>query len=299
MRERKEHLDGLAVTLLIACCLFWGFQQILIKTTVPEVPPLWQAALRFAGATLLLWLWCAWRGIRLFERDGTLLPGLLAGTLFASEFSCIYLGLQHTAASRLTVFLYASPFVVAVLLPRLVPAEKLRTVQWAGLVIAFAAVALAFSEGFTGRSTPRQLLGDALGLAAGILWGLTTLVIRSSKMATSSAEKTLFYQVAVTAAIAPLLSLAFGERWSLDYSAYAWTSIAAQTTIGAFASYLAWMWMLRHYPATQLSSFTFLAPLFALLFGVVLLDEKLTVQLVIALTAVAVGIVLVNRKKAS
>src|SRR4051812_8794281 len=129
MRERKEHLDTLAVLLLIACCLFWGFQQILIKTTVAEVPPLWQAALRFAGATVLLWIWCAWRGVKLFEHDGTLRAGLLAGALFASEFTCIYLGLQDTAASRLTVFLYTSPFVVALLLPRLVPVERLRTVQ--------------------------------------------------------------------------------------------------------------------------------------------------------------------------
>jgi drug/metabolite transporter (DMT)-like permease len=187
--------------------------------------------------------------------------------------------------------------VVAILLPRLVPAERLRPTQWVGLTIAFAAVALAFSEGFTSHSTARQLRGDALALAAGVLWGLTTLVIRSSKMATASAEKTLFYQVAVTALAAPLLSLALGERWSLQYSAYAWTSIALQTAIGAFASYLAWMWMLRHYPATQLSSFTFLAPLFALVFGVLLLNEKLTVQLLVALTAVAAGIVLVNRKK--
>ncbi len=297
MRERKEQLDALAISLLLACCLFWGFQQILIKTTVAEVPPLWQAAIRFVGATVLLWVWCAVRGIKLFERDGTLGAGLLAGLLFAGEFACIYLGLRDTAASRLTVFLYTSPFVVALLLPRIVPSEKLRPVQWVGLTIAFAAVALAFSEGFSGKSTPRQLRGDALALAAGVLWGLTTLVIRGSKMATSSAEKTLFYQVAVTAAVAPLLSLALGETWSLRYSGYAWFSIALQTVIGAFASYLAWMWMLRHYPATQLSSFTFLAPLFALLFGVLLLNERLTVQLLVALTAVAAGIVLVNRRK--
>lgn len=298
MVERKHHLDGLAVGLLIACCAFWGFQQILIKTTVGEVPPLWQAALRFVGATVLLWAWCAWRGVKLFERDGTLPAGLLAGALFAAEFTCIYLGLRDTAASRLTVFLYTSPFVVAVLLPRFVPAEKLRPVQWVGLVIAFAAVALAFSEGFMGHSTARQLRGDALALAAGTLWGLTTLVIRSTKMATASAEKTLFYQVAVTAVVAPLLSLGWGEAWSLHYSGYAWLSLALQTVIGAFASYLAWMWLLRHYPATQLSSFTFLAPLFALVFGVVLLGEHLTLQLLVALTAVAVGIVLVNRRKA-
>jgi len=297
MAERKQHLDTLAVTLLLACCAFWGFQQILIKTTVGEVPPLWQAAIRFVGATALLGAWCAWRGVKLFERDGTLPAGLLAGTLFAAEFTCIYLGLRDTAASRLTVFLYTSPFVVALLLPRIVPSEKLRPAQWVGLVIAFAAVALAFSEGFTGHSTAKQLRGDALALAAGLLWGLTTLVIRGSKMATASAEKTLFYQVAVTAAVAPLLSWGLGESWSLQYSGYAWLSIALQTVIGAFASYLAWMWMLRHYPATQLSSFTFLAPLFALVLGVLLLGEHLTTQLVVALAAVAAGIVLVNRKK--
>jgi drug/metabolite transporter (DMT)-like permease len=243
-------------------------------------------------------VWCRVRKVPLFTRDGTLKAGLLAGLLFAGEFSCIYLGLRDTTASRLTVFLYTSPFVVALLLPQLVPSEKLRGAQWAGLVIAFVAVAFAFSEGFTGAATPKQLRGDALALAAGVLWGLTTLVIRASAMATASAEKTLFYQVAVTAVVAPLLSLALGEAWSLNYSAWAWTSITLQTAVGAFASYLAWMWLLRHYPATLMSSFTFLTPVFALVFGVALLGEPLTLQLVLALAGVAAGIVLVNRKRA-
>jgi drug/metabolite transporter (DMT)-like permease len=299
MPERKEHLDSLAISLLLVCCLFWGLQQILIKTTVGEVPPLWQAALRFFGATALLSVWCAARSVRLFARDGTLPAGLLAGALFAGEFACIYLGLRDTTASRLTVFLYTSPFFVALLVPRFVPSERLRSVQWAGLVIAFVAVAIAFSEGFTNALTSRQLRGDALALAAGALWGLTTVVIRASKLATISAEKTLFYQVAVTAVVAPLLSLALGETWSLQYTTYAWGSLAAQTVIGAFASYLAWMWMLRHYPATQMSSFTFLTPVFALVFGVALLHEPLTLQLVLALAGVAVGIVLVNRRRAA
>ncbi len=296
MTERKAHLDTLAISLLLACCVFWGFQQILIKSTVAEVPPLWQASLRFLGATLLLWLWCQVRGVKLFERDGTLRAGLLAGALFAGEFSCIYLGLRDTAASRLTVFLYTAPFVVALLMPRFSPSERLRPVQWAGLLIAFVAVAVAFSEGFAGDTTARQLRGDALALAAGVLWGLTTLVIRGSAMATISAEKALFYQVAVTSIVTPLLSLAVGEHWTLSYSAWAWGSLALQTAIGAFASYLTWMWLLRHYPATQMSSFTFLAPVFALVFGVVLLHEPLTLQLVLALCGVTIGIVLVNRK---
>ena len=102
--------------------------------------------------------------------------------------------------------------------------------------------------------------------------------------------------MAVTVVVAPLLSLALGETWSLQYSAYAWGSLAIQTALGGFASYLTWMWLLRHYPATQMSSFTFLAPVFALLFGVVLLNEPLTIQLMLALCGVAAGIVLVNRR---
>lgn len=294
---RKPHLDTLAITLLVLCCAFWGFQQILIKSTVDEVPPLWQASLRMGGATVLLLLWSRWRGVPLFARDGTLKAGLLAGLLFAGEFCFIYLGLQHTSASRLTVFLYTSPFVVALLLPRVVPSETLRRMQWIGLTIAFAAVAIAFSEGFL-HSSPvvGQWKGDAMGLAAGILWGLTTLTIRATSLSNASAEKTLLYQVGVTALVAPVLSLALGETWSLSYSAQAWGSLGLQTTVGAFASYLTWMWMLRHYPATQMSSFTFLTPVFALVFGVMLLGEILTLQLTLALVGVAVGIVLVNRR---
>ena len=145
MIQRKDHIDRVGALVVVACCLFWGFQQILIKTTVAEVPPLWQATLRFVGATALLWLWCQVRGVPLFGRDGTLRGGLLVGLLFAGEFCLIYLGLQHTSASRLTVFLYTSPFWVALLLPRFITAEKLMRIQWIGLGMAFTAVAVAFS----------------------------------------------------------------------------------------------------------------------------------------------------------
>ena len=140
MTARKAHLDTLAISLLLGCCLFWGFQQVLIKATIPEIPPLFQASLRLAGATALLWLWCLWRGVPLFNRDGSLPAGLLAGVLFGAEFACIYLGLQHTTASRLTVFLYTAPFWVALLVPLWVKSERLRGLQWAGLLSAFVAV---------------------------------------------------------------------------------------------------------------------------------------------------------------
>ena len=161
--QRKTHLDSTAITLLVACCAFWGFQQILIKFAGREIAPLWQASIRMAGATALLWLWCQYRGVKLFERDGSLKGGLLVGTLFAIEFCFIYLGLGHTSASRLTVFLYTSPFWVAIVLPRFVPGETMRRSQWIGLTIAFAAVGVAFSEAFLHGTADGQWVGDLIG----------------------------------------------------------------------------------------------------------------------------------------
>ena len=295
MTVRKTQLDLLAVSLLLCCCLFWGLQQVLIKATIAEIPPMFQASLRLWGATALLWLWCLARGVPLFKRDGSLAAGLLAGSLFAAEFACIYIGLQYTTASRLTVFLYTSPFWVAVLVPLWVKSEKLRGLQWLGLVCAFAGVVFALREGFV-ASASGGWRGDVLALAAGMLWGLTTVVIRASSLAKISAEKLLFYQLAVSAATFPLLSLGLNEAWIWQFSPFAMTSLFLQTVVGAFASYLAWMWMLGRYPATKISVFVFLTPLFALLFGALWLKEIVTLGLVVALSAVALGIILVNRK---
>ena len=298
MTTRKAHLDPLAISLLLACCLFWGLQQVLIKATIAEIPPMFQASLRLAGASALLLLWCLWRGVPLFKRDGSLKAGLLAGALFSAEFACIYLGLQYTTASRLTVFLYTSPFWVAVLLPWWVKSERLRGLQWVGLLAAFVAVVFALREGFTGDHTSTAR-GDILALVAGMLWGLTTVVIRATSLVKISAEKLLFYQLAVSALTFPALSLGLGEVWVWHFSTFAITSLVLQTVVGAFASYLAWMWMLGRYPATKISVFVFFTPLFTLLFGALWLKESVTPGLLAALAMVAVGIVLMNRKPAA
>ncbi len=297
MLKRKDHLDGIAVGLLLACCVFWGFQQVLVKATIPHVPPVVQAFLRFAGATVLLLIWCRVRGIALFARDATLGAGLVAGLLFAGEFAALFIGLKYTSASRLTVFVYTSPLWVAVLLPLFVKAERLRPLQWLGITCAFVAVLFALREGFVAGARAGDVwLGDTLAVLAGMLWGLTTVVIRSTSLAKVSAEKLLFYQVAVSALLLPFVSLALGERWTFDYNALGWGSLVVQTVVGAFLSYLTWMWLLGRYPATKISVFVFLTPVFALIFGSLWLNEHITPTLVIALGLVAVGIVLVNRK---
>ena len=213
------------------------------------------------------------------------------------EFVCIFVGLQYTTASRMVVFIYVSPFVVALGMPFIARSESLSRLQMVGLLLAFAGVAWAFAEGFTQPAAgPRQLFGDALGVAAGVLWGATTLAIRGSKLATASAEKTLLYQLAVSGVLLWAAAMAQGVPLPAQLSTLAWASMGFQIVVVTSFSYLVWFWLIRRYPATQLASFTLLTPVFGLVLGALLLGEPVTTRLVIALIAVAAGIVLVNRR---
>ncbi|WP_409997580.1 DMT family transporter [Curvibacter sp. APW13] len=295
MTHRKTDLDALAVGLLLACLAFWGFQQVLAKATLTEMAPVFQATLRLEGAAVLLLLWCRWRGIALLSPDGSTRAGLLAGVLFALEFMFLFLGLQYTSAARLTLLLYTSPLWVALLLPLRVPAERLGRMQWLGLGCAFVGVAWVLHQP-TESAYPQQWLGDAMGLLAGLLWGLTTVVIRASGLTRIAPEKLLMYQLGVSALLLPCISLAMGESWNLQLSAFAWASVLVQASVGAFLSYLVWMWILGKYPATKVSAFTFLTPVFSLIAGVWWLGESVSLPLLGALTVVMAGIAMVNRR---
>jgi drug/metabolite transporter (DMT)-like permease len=295
--QRRAHLDAAAVGTLVTCCTIWGFAQAASKVALADIPPLWQAGLRSLGATALLLAWSRWRGVPIWRRDGTLAAGLLAGVLFAAEFGCMFVGLQFTGASRMVVFLYTAPFVVALGMPFIAHGERLSAPQWIGLLLAFGGVAAAFSEGLGSRTaSPRQWVGDALGVTAAVLWGATTLAIRATRLSSAPAEKTLAYQLAVSAVLLLAAAPLAREAWPQRVGGLAASALAFQVVVVTFASYLAWFWLMRHYPATRIASFTLLTPVAGLLFGVWLLDEPLTLRLTAGLGAVSAGLVLVNRR---
>ena len=281
--------------MLLVLCLSWGAQQVVIKLTATDISPVMQAALRSIGATVLIVLWMLARGQRIFERDGTLWWGLAAGVLFAIEFMLIYWGLEFTHASRAVIFLYLSPFVVAIGAQWFVPGEKLNGAQLAGMTLAFVGIVLAFGESFTLPSR-QMLIGDSMLIVAAIFWGATTVVIKAGPLALAPAAKTLLYQLAVSAVILPVGSWAIGEPGIVRLSTTAMAGIIYQVVWIASITYLAWFWLIRHYPAPKLASFTFLTPIFGVFAGWWILDEPLTPALLAALVLVAVGIYFVNRQ---
>lgn len=292
----KDRIDILAGTILVVCCLIWGVQQAGIKITMHEgIPPLMQAALRSAGAAFLLVLWAGMRGQwrSLIARDGSgkTLLGLIA--VFSAEFLTLYPGLQLTTASRGVVILYTAPFWVAIGAHFLVPGERLRPRQALGLLAAFIGVGCAVADGLHGGGG--SLKGDALVGMAAMLWATLTVSIKASPaLRRISAAKITLFQLAGSAPVLFAFAAAQGQLHAPHATATAWAWLGYQTAVVAAASYMIFNWLISHYPAARLSAYTFLTPLFGIVAGAELLDERVSAVLALALVFVAAGIRLVN-----
>jgi drug/metabolite transporter (DMT)-like permease len=289
-----QPLDALAAAIMLVLCLSWGFNQVAVKLALPEVPPFLQAAIRSAGGALIVTLFARWRGVALMRRDGTLFAGIIAGLLFGFEFLLIYRGLVWTTASRAVLFLYMAPFFVALGARLFLPGERLGAWQWLGLALSFLGVALAL--GVPGPAVDTYaLLGDVMMIAAAALWAATTLVIKASALIRAPHEKTLLYQLAVSAPLMALAAVLFGEKMAMP-SAVPLASLVYQTIWITSVTYVAWFWLIVRYSASRLSAFTFLTPLFGIAAGHLVLGEPITPAFAAAAAFVAAGLVLVNRR---
>jgi drug/metabolite transporter (DMT)-like permease len=289
-------LDALAAATVVVLCLSWGFNQVAVKLAIHDIPPLIQGATRSAVATLIVVSWCRLRGIPLWRRDGTLLPGVMAGVAFGLEFLCIYQGLAFTTATRAVLFIYLAPFFVVLGARIFLPADRFRASQWVGLALSFTGMLVAFGVP-TPALDPRQTLGDVMMVAAALFWAVTTLTIKASRLNATSPEKVMLYQLVVSAPMLALGAFVGGETVTHLPSALALGSLAYQTVWVVSVTFVVWFALIKNYSANRLSAFSFLTPLFGVAAGHVVLGEPLTVAFVLAVLLVTGGLVLVNRAK--
>lgn len=288
-------LDGRAVGLMLVLCLIWSLQQIVLKATAAEFSPVLQIALRSGIAAGLVGLLMVWRGERLNTSDGCWQPGLLAGAIFAVEFLLLGEGLRHSSAAHMVVFLYTAPIFAALGLHWKLPAERLSALQWLGIGLAFAGIAIVFLlRSPSASAVPvNSLWGDLLGLLSGMAWGATTVVVRTTRLASLPATQVLLYQLLAAFVLLLPGALLFGHD-RFEPSAGIWLSLIFQAVIVSFLSYLAWFWLLRHYLASRLGVFSFMTPLFGVLLGAWLLAEPIEPSFMAGALLVLTGVMLVS-----
>ncbi len=297
MNDIRQPLDARAVLLMLLLCILWGGQQPVIKLVAEDMAPTLQISLRSGIGVVLIALFMAFRGISFALHKGPWRAGVIAGLLFGFEFLFIGEGLRYTTASHMAVFLYTAPIFTALGLHVFLPQERLSRIQWIGIALCFVGIALAFLGGFAHPSVSSAILwGDLLGLTAGFLWGSTTVVIRVTGLNRIPAAQTTLYQL-IAAFVVLLLAAAVSEQMTVNWTPELVLALTAQGIVIAFFSLLVWFWLLTHYLASRLATFTFLTPLFGVAFGVLLLNDPLDLAFVVGAALVIVGVSIVNHPK--
>jgi drug/metabolite transporter (DMT)-like permease len=232
----------------------------------------------------------------LFKRDGTLPAGIAAGALFTLEFVLIYRGLIWTTATRAVLFIYLAPFFVVLGSRWFIPGDHFHPSQWFGLLMSFVGIVIAFGLP-TPAADPHQMLGDLMMVGGAAAWAATTLVIKASPLNRVSAEKTMLYQLVVSAPLLAAAALVYGEHITAMPSALALDALVYQAVWVVSVTYVVWFALVVRYSANRLSAFTFLTPLFGVAAGHLVLNEPLTPPFALAVAFVAFGLVLVNRPR--
>ena len=289
--DRRAHMDGFASATMVFLTLVWGLNTVVSKLAFIGFSPLALSFLRAALSMVLVYGWCRYKGIRIFDADGSLLAGCAVGAVFGLEFVVIYAGLDMTSAARATLMTSTMPFFLMIG-AHFMLGERVTFSKLTGSLIAFAGVAVVFFDKLS-LPSPDAIYGDMLCLLGGALWAATTLMIRTTKASKLSPEKVLLYQLAGAAIVAvPLMP--FSGPLLREVTLIPVASLIFQAAFVVSFTYVLWFWLMARYPATGLSSFMFLAPVFGVFFGGLLLADPISVNLVLGLAMIAAGLVLVN-----
>jgi len=289
--EKKTQIDLFGAVALSGFALLLAFNQIVIKVTNGGLQPVFFAGVRSAGAVLCIWMWLRWRGIPLRFDKGTRVAGFAIGTVFAFEFTCLFVALDLTAVSRASVIFYSMPVWLAIMAHFILPDDRISVSKAVGLGLALSGVALAI---LTRDDAEGSIWGDLAALGAAIGWAVTAMLAKASPLRTVRPEIQLMWQVGVSAPLLLIAALFFGP-FIRDLQPIHIAGLLFQIVVVVTAGFIFWLWLLSIYPASGVASFSFLSPVLAVGLGWLLLGEDVGPDLVAALVLVTVGIGLINR----
>jgi len=253
------------------------------------------ATLRSIISGALVWAFAAWKGQSVLFPKGQRKHAIAIGMLFGFDFLFLYWGIAFTPASRATIFLYSHPFWVILGAHFFLRQDRLSFAKFSGVILAFFGLLIVFQT--RSPMLPEQhWIGDLMEILAAVSWAATTLYIkRVSENVELNHYQTLFAQLFFAIPVLAFFSFLFERTVDIDLNQVVIWAFMYQVFVVAFFSYLLWVWMIHNFAVSKLTSFTFLAPVFGVIFGAVILNEPTSIAIWGSLALVCFGIFLVNR----
>ena len=291
----NKSIDGLAASFLIVFSILLGLNQVCVKLVNVGMHPVFQVALRSTLAIIPILLYCYFTKKKIIISDGSFIPGVIAGILFAVEFIFLFTALDYSTVTRVSLIFYTMPVWLTLSAHFLIDNDKLSLKKIIGLALAVFGLILAIYEP-NGEYNEKQFFGDLYSLLASFCWAAIAIMLKTTRLNKSIPETQLLYQLIVSGIILLPISFLFND-FIRDMNISLVLIFLFQVTIIMCLGFIGWLWVMSRYSASSTSSFAFLTPIFGVLFGWLIMDDNINLQIYFSLFLTCMGIYMINAKK--
>jgi len=289
LRVKKSYLLDL---LLLAVVAVWGSNFAVVKYSLQEVSPMAFNSLRFMIAIVVMWYLVIHRGrkVQLYKKDLWPLIGLGLLGNFVYQVAFI-IGIEWSYSANAAVLLGSGPMYVA-LISHFIFKKKVSVGQILGIITGFLGVLILIlgKEGF--ELNGLSGLGDLLLFVAALCWALTSV------LSISYLNRYTPLDLAVISMTSGGLAIILaGMPWVLEVdftslSGRAWAGILYSGALSIALSYIVWNYALSKVGAVRTTAFQNFVPMFGVLFGFIILDERLSLWQYLGAIMVITGVIL-------
>lgn len=298
---QKEPSKRLIVAAFLALYIIWGSTYLANIFALQTMPPFLMAGIRFLIAGTALYTWLIIKGQKKPSMDAfakSSLSGILM--LFVGTGAVVWA--EQYLPSGLTAIIVATvPLWFVVLDKRQWPVYFANKLIIAGLLIGFVGVLLLFAgKGSVDFSTNRMNLISALVLLCGSMcWAIGSLYSKYKPVAISTMLKASIQMIAA-GIVSLLFSFILKEHQQIVWQQVSFNSISALVyliLIGSLVGFISYIWLLSVRPPSLVGTYAYVNPIVAVFLGWLIIDEKISMQQVFALSVILVGVILVNFSK--
>ena len=292
---RNETPPGKVIVFMLLVVSLLGGMPLSVSIGLKGFPALKMAYLRSILGIIVVGGVGLYYGISMRMRFNELPRLCLIAALHASHIITINIGGLYTTAARSTIFFSLYPLFTVLFGHFLIPGDKLSITKTSGILTAFCGVCIAIMPDLKGGVTD-YLIGNVIVILSACFLGLR-IVITKAFVQEIYPHRLLVWLLTLNTPCFYILSLIFESDTPIQWTIASCTGLLYQGCVATGFCFLALTWVLRKYKASNLVVFSFLMPISGVLFSRILLDDELTLNLLMGTGFAAMGIYLVNRKR--
>ncbi|MCI0182691.1 MAG: DMT family transporter [Acidibacillus sp.] len=280
------------IFLLILATLLWSGNYIAGRVLAPAMPAFFLNGVRWVISAIILWAILRAKGktIPLKQQwKGLLSLGIVGMFIFST---LTYLGLKSIPAAQAGMISGMIP-VVILLLSVLMLRERPPLIAWLGIILSVVGVVILFGAG--NGSTFTLSLGDLELMIAAVAWGLYTVI--GKKLSHQIDPLTMTAGAAIYGAIPSAIAGALSySPHTVHMSVVAWISLLYVSTAASVLAYFVWTSGVHVVGASRSAPFMNLLPIWTVILGVTLLQERLSTSEMIGGAVILIGAFIANQR---